>query len=119
VANVCPAVTVCPATTSTDVTVPVASKLTSSWTVGASVPLAVTLFSSVVRLAATAWLVTSGVWAAAASSRNPNQYTPPAPTTRAVTPTRTTVATRLRLSLRSMRTLTHFDRRPQDQPGRP
>src|SRR5665647_1598282 len=78
-----------------------------------------TLFSSVVRLAATAWLVTSGVWTAAASSRSPNQYTPPAPTTRAVTPTRTTVTTRLRLSLRSMRTLTHFDQELQDQPGRP
>src|SRR5665648_1177908 len=119
VASVWPAVTVWPAATATEVTVPLASKLTSSWTVGVKVPLATTLFSSVVRLAATAWLVTSGVWTAAASSRSPNQYTPPAPTTRAVTPTRTTVTTRLRLSLRSMRTLTHFDQGLQDQPGRP
>ena len=78
---------------------PLTSKLTSSETVGAMVPLAETDFSSVVSDAATACVVAAAGVLAAARSRNPNHHT--AAVASATTAPMAT-NTRGRLSARSM-----------------
>ena len=86
VASVCPTVTVCPTATGTAVTVPLTSKLTSCCTDGVSVPLPLTDFSIVVRLAATVRV--TGSADAADASLIPNHQMPAA-----TSATRTTAVT--------------------------